>query len=80
MLAQKGLRLGMFREGATGAAPAPVEEQKSAGDEEMLKKPIGDLELSVVGTNLDGSHVEFDEHGFAARIPRAGYVQLRWEF
>jgi DNA-directed RNA polymerase subunit alpha len=52
MLAQKGLRLGMFREGTAGAAPAPAEEQKSAGDEEMMmKKPISELELSVRSRN-----------------------------
>lgn len=50
MLAQKGLRLGMFREG-TGAAPPVAEEEKRANDDEMLKKPIGDLELSVRSRN-----------------------------
>ena len=54
MLAQKGLRLGMFREGATGGAAAPpgaAEEGKRAGDEELLKKPISELELSVRSRN-----------------------------
>jgi len=51
MLAQKSLRLGMFRDGATGATPAPVEEPKSQGDEELLKKPISELELSVRSRN-----------------------------
>ena len=45
MLAQKGLRLGMFREEADERQAPSVE--KRAEDEELLKKPIGDLELSV---------------------------------
>lgn len=52
MLAQKGLRLGMFREGVATPAGAPAsDEEKKAGDEELLKKPIGDLELSVRSRN-----------------------------
>jgi outer membrane receptor for ferric coprogen and ferric-rhodotorulic acid len=39
------------------------------------------LELSLRGTNLfDPHHVEFDEHGFPAQIPRATYAQVRWNF
>lgn len=39
------------------------------------------LELSLRGTNLfDPHHVEFDEHGFPAQIPRATYAQVRWSF
>jgi len=39
------------------------------------------LELSVRGTNVfDPKHVEFDEHGFPAEIPRAAYAQVRWNF
>jgi iron complex outermembrane receptor protein len=39
------------------------------------------FELALVGTSLlHASHVDFDEHGFPARIPRAGYVQLRASF
>jgi DNA-directed RNA polymerase subunit alpha len=52
MLAQKGLRLGMFREApAAAGAPAPVPEERKTGREEILKKPIGDLELSVRARN-----------------------------
>ena len=32
-----------------------------------------------VGT-FDRGHVEFDEHGFPAVIPRTAYAQLRWAF
>lgn len=39
-----------------------------------------DLELSVLGSNLNGGHVGFDEHGFPATIPRAAYVQARLTF
>lgn len=39
------------------------------------------LELSVRATNLfDPHHVEFDEHGFPADIPRATYAQVRWSY
>jgi DNA-directed RNA polymerase subunit alpha len=51
MLAQKGLRLGMFREGAGALPAAAPDEEKKANDDEMLKKPIGDLELSVRSRN-----------------------------
>jgi DNA-directed RNA polymerase subunit alpha len=51
MLAQKGLRLGMGREG-TGVTAAPVaDEEGRRGDDEVLKKPISDLELSVRSRN-----------------------------
>jgi iron complex outermembrane receptor protein len=39
------------------------------------------LEVALVGTSLlHSSHVEFDEHGFPAPIPRAGYLQVRASF
>jgi iron complex outermembrane receptor protein len=39
------------------------------------------FELALVGTSLlHASHFEFDEHGFPAPIPRAGYVQVRASF
>jgi iron complex outermembrane receptor protein len=39
------------------------------------------LELSVMGSDvLNRGHVEFDEHGLPARIPRGAYAQLRWSF
>jgi len=39
------------------------------------------VELSITGTDLfHAGHVEFDEHGFPARIPRAVYGQARIEF
>jgi len=39
------------------------------------------IELSLLGTDiLHAGHVEFDEHGFPARIPRAAYAQARIEF
>ncbi|MFC1706467.1 DNA-directed RNA polymerase subunit alpha C-terminal domain-containing protein [Planctomycetota bacterium] len=54
MLAQKGLRLGMFRDGEEvpvaekdGADPA----RGTAGDEEILKKAVSELELSVRARN-----------------------------
>ncbi len=57
MLAQKGLRLGMFRENpaavasaGAGGPGAPADEPRRAQDE-ILKKPIGELELSVRSKN-----------------------------
>ena len=39
------------------------------------------IELSVIGSNLfHASHVEFDEHGLPAQIPRAFYGQVRIAF
>jgi len=39
------------------------------------------IELAVGGTNLlHKGHVEFDEHGLPAVIPRAAYFQLRARF
>ena len=39
------------------------------------------LELSLRGTNVfDSGHVEFDEHGFPAVIPRTTYAQVRWSY
>ncbi len=52
----------------------------NAVDARFAWQATRDLELSLVGSNLNGDHVEFDEHGFPARIPRAAYVQLRFDF
>lgn len=39
------------------------------------------VEVSLVGSDLfHRGHVEFDEHGLPARIPRAAYAQVRWQF
>ena len=39
------------------------------------------LELSLAGADVfNRGHVEFDEHGQPARIPRSAYAQLRWQF
>ena len=39
------------------------------------------LDLSLVGTDLfNRRHVEFDEHGLPASIPRGAYAQVRWQF
>lgn len=39
------------------------------------------VELSIAGSNLlHKGHVEFDEHGFPADIPRSVYAQVRWAF
>ena len=39
------------------------------------------IEIALVGTSLlHKGHVEFDEHGFPAVIPRAGYIQVRASF
>ena len=43
--------------------------------------PKARLEVSLVGSDLlSRGHVEFDEHGLPARIPRSAYAQLRWMF
>jgi len=54
----------------------------NATDLRIAWSPSRHVELSLSGSDVfhrDG-HVEFDEHGFPARIPRAAYVQLRWTF
>jgi iron complex outermembrane receptor protein len=39
------------------------------------------IELALMGSNLfDTGHVEFDEHGFPAVIPRSVYAQVRMKF
>jgi hypothetical protein len=39
------------------------------------------LDLSLVASDLfNRSHVEFDEHGQPASIPRGAYAQVRWQF
>jgi iron complex outermembrane receptor protein len=39
------------------------------------------IELAVGGNNLlHKGHVEFDEHGLPAVIPRAAYIQIRARF
>jgi iron complex outermembrane receptor protein len=39
------------------------------------------VELSLLGSDIfHASHVEFDEHGLPAKIPRALYAQVRWQF
>ncbi|MHC4391455.1 MAG: tetratricopeptide repeat protein [Planctomycetota bacterium] len=48
VLAQKGLRLGMFREQDEGEM---VGGAASDGDEEVLKKPVAELDLSVRAKN-----------------------------
>jgi iron complex outermembrane receptor protein len=52
-----------------------------ATDVRIAWRPRPGLELSLTGANLfDRGHVEFDEHGFPAVIPRTAYAQLRWSF
>jgi DNA-directed RNA polymerase subunit alpha len=57
MLAQKGLRLGMFRDGQLDEEVAPEGEGKEPGeekpsaDEEILKKAVGELDVSVRAKN-----------------------------
>ncbi len=52
-----------------------------AADIRIAWRPQRDLELSLTGADLlHRGHVEFDEHGFPAVIPRAAYAQLRWSF
>jgi iron complex outermembrane receptor protein len=53
----------------------------SATDLRLGYRPTRDLELSVTVSNVfDRRHVEFDEHGFPAEIPRSTYGQVRWYF
>jgi iron complex outermembrane receptor protein len=52
-----------------------------ATDIRIAWRPRRELELALTGTNVfDRAHVEFDEHGFPAVIPRTVYAQLRWSF
>jgi len=53
----------------------------SATDARIAWRITPGIELSLNGTDLfHAGHVEFDEHGFPARIPRAFYGQARIEF
>ena len=53
----------------------------SATDVRVAWRVKPNLELSIRGTNVfDPHHVEFDEHGFPAEIPRATYAQVRWSY
>jgi iron complex outermembrane receptor protein len=53
----------------------------SATDARIAWRVTPAVELSLSGTDLfHAGHVEFDEHGFPARIPRAAYGQVRIEF
>ena len=59
----------------------PLVPSYSATDLRIAWRPAANVELSVVGSDLfHAGHVEFDEHGLPARIPRAAYAQLRWSF
>lgn len=59
----------------------PTVPSYSAADVRLAWRPAKALEVSVTGSDLfNGGHVEFDEHGLPARIPRAYYAQVRWEF
>ncbi len=49
-------------------------------DARIAWRPRKDLELALVGKDLlQPDHVEFNEHGFPAAIPRSAFVQVRWE-
>jgi Outer membrane receptor for monomeric catechols len=53
----------------------------SSTDVRLAWRATPALELSVLGSDIfHRSHVEFDEHGFPAHIPRAAYGQVRWQF
>jgi iron complex outermembrane recepter protein len=52
-----------------------------ATDVRIAWRPLKSLELSIAGYNVfDRGHVEFDEHGLPAVIPRTAYAQARWNF
>jgi iron complex outermembrane recepter protein len=52
-----------------------------ASDVRIAWRPQKSLELSIAGYNIfDRGHVEFDEHGLPAVIPRTAYAQARWTF
>lgn len=53
----------------------------SATDVRAAWRVSRDLELSMAVSNLfDKEHVEFDEHGFPAQVPRSTWAQVRWYF
>ncbi len=53
----------------------------STTDLRVAWRPSRDVELALLGANVfEKTHVEFDEHGFPAPIPRSLYAQLRWMF
>jgi len=53
----------------------------SATDVRVAWRVTPRIELSVLGQDVfHASHVEFDEHGLPARIPRAFYAQVRMQF
>jgi iron complex outermembrane receptor protein len=53
----------------------------SATDARLAWRITPAIELSLTGSDLfHASHVEFDEHGLPARIPRAYYAQVRVQF
>jgi iron complex outermembrane receptor protein len=59
----------------------PTVPAYSATDARVAWRVTPAIELSLQGSDLfHGSHVEFDEHGLPASIPRAWYAQLRVEF
>jgi hypothetical protein len=52
-----------------------------ATDIRVAWRPRSWLELSLAGYDLlNGGHIEFDEHGLPARIPRSAYAQVRVTF
>jgi len=53
----------------------------SSTDVRLAWRAMPALELSLVGSDIfHKSHVEFDEHGLPAHIPRSFYGQVRWQF
>ncbi len=52
-----------------------------ATDVRIAWRVLKDIEVALMGTNVfDRGHVEFDEHGLPAVIPRAAYAQVRMKF
>ena len=52
-----------------------------ATDVRLAWRPSRNIELAIGGRDIFSSgHVEFDEHGFPARIPRSAYAQVRAQF
>ena len=53
----------------------------SSTDLRVAWRPRPWLEFSIEGYDVFNSgHVEFDEHGFPARIPRSAYAEVRLQF
>lgn len=69
------LELGVRRVGALAIGPVPAYTALDARFGWRLRR---DLELSVSGQNLNGSHAEFGPAGLRAEIPRAVAVKLVW--